>query len=143
MDIRGGHSSTSPDGKWTVSVLDGVESGIQTVTMEVFQGDEPTSRADKAPVMVFTSPLPGFDARASATKNFWSPDGKECHLQLAAYHGEASLIVVPSESRVEFDPLTSFGYIQPVDPTPLFLMFGVLLLAYIFGMRRLQIKGQQ
>ena len=138
----GGHSTTSPDGKWTISVSDGLKSDVETVTLNVFQGRGPIRLADK-PVLVFTSPLPGFDARASDTTDSWSQDGKECHLKLASYHGEASLIVVPSEARVEFDPLSSFGYNRPIDPIPWFLMFGVLLLAYILGMRRLNAKKLQ
>lgn len=127
--VRGGHSTSSPDGLWTVSVTDGFESGIETVTLEVYRGKGPTSR-DKAPVLVFESPLPGFEARASATTSTWTMDSKECRFQLATYHGEASLVVVPSEGRVAFDPLSSFGYIRPIDPVPCFVLLGVLILAY-------------
>jgi hypothetical protein len=136
----GGHSTTSPDGRWTISVTDESEFAVETLKLEVFQAESHVSISGKPPVLTFKSPLPGFDARASTTNDTWSSDGRECHLQLATYHGEASLIVVPSEFRVEFDPLSSFGYIRPIDPVPWFLMFGVLLLAYILGMHRLKAR---
>ncbi len=129
-DYHGGHTTKSPDGKWTVSVWDGGEADAETLTLMVYEGEAPIAFKDKAPVLFFETVLPGFYARGSATKNTWSPDGRECHFQLDAYRGQASMVVIPSENRVEFDPLTAYGYQRSISPVPWFCLFGALLLLH-------------
>jgi hypothetical protein len=132
MEKGGGHSETSPDGKWTVSVYDGLGADVEMVILEVFKGADIQYR--QVPVLVYTSPLPGFYARSDKTTATWSEDGKECHFKLSGYCGEPSLIVVPSEGRVTFDPLACFGYRKAIDPEIWVLLFGGLALAYILGL---------
>lgn len=127
-DYHGGHTTRSPDGKWTVSVWDGGESDAETLTVMVYEGEEPIALDGKPPKLSFETILPGFYARSSATKNTWTPDGRECHFQLDAYGGQASMVVIPSENRVEFDPLTAYGYQRAISPEPWFLLFAVLLI---------------
>ncbi|MES2594133.1 MAG: hypothetical protein V4662_02300 [Verrucomicrobiota bacterium] len=129
-DYHGGHTTKSPDGKWTVSVWDGGVADAETLTLMVYEGEEPTALTDKAPALFFETVLPGFYARGSATKNTWSPDGRECHFQLDAYGGQASMVVIPSENRVEFDPLTAYGYQRTISPVPWFVLLGALLLLH-------------
>jgi hypothetical protein len=119
--MSGGHTTTSPDGAWTVSVKDGAtSSGENGFTILLYRGSHPVSPADKAPALIFESPLPTFDARSSGTTAEWTKDGSECRMKLATDQGDATLVVFPNQNRVVFsayDPLqasNSSGYLPGV-----------------------------
>ncbi len=136
--VAGRHTTQSPDNAWTVSVTDGsISSGEHGVTMDLYRGEQPISRSDKAPVLTFEAPLETFDARASSTTAQWSEDGKECRWMLETTRGEAILVVSPTENRVFYDH-QFIGRVQYVnDPLPCILVFVLLFLGIgIWGYKR-------
>jgi hypothetical protein len=128
----GGHSTTSPDGKWTIEIFDGTENEMEILKLEIHRGNKQDSSFEDQPLGSFKTLLPGFDARASATKESWSENGKVCNLQLATFSEIAFLVVTPSESRVEYDPLLALGVTRLIDPLPWFFFAVVFLLLYRF-----------
>lgn len=100
----GGHTTTSPDKAWTVTVMDGdLSAGGEGLRMKVFKGEESFSSQAQKPTMTFEAPLPLFDARASETKAEWINDGKDCVFTLATYDGQSRLVISPSENQIRFD----------------------------------------
>lgn len=100
----GGHTTTSPDKAWTVTVLDGdLSSGGEGLRMELFKGEESVSWQTQKPTMTFEAPLPSFDARASETTAEWINDGKDCVFTLATHDGQSRLMISPSENQIRFD----------------------------------------
>ena len=127
--MAGGHSTKSPDGVWTVCVLDGpISSGAEGVRMMLYRGEPPISPADKEPALTFEAPLQSFDARASSTTDGWTKDGSECRLKLATDRGEAFLVVAPAQSRVLFYTHLPPEIIHSINPLPWILLFITLIL---------------
>ena len=121
--MAGGHFTKSPDGVWTVSVMDGpISSGAWGVSMMLYRGEAPISLTDKEPALIFEAPLQSFDARASSTSDEWTKDGSECRLKLATDRGEALLVVVPGQSRVLFGTDLPPEIIYASNPLPWILL---------------------
>jgi hypothetical protein len=127
--MAGGHTTESPDGAWTVSIMDGpISSGAEGVRMMLYRGERPISPSDQVPALTFEAPLRNFDARASSTTGEWSKDGSECRFKLATDRGEALLVVAPAESRIVFDSQPPPEAVQSSNILPWILLVMTLIL---------------
>jgi hypothetical protein len=95
--------------------------------MKLFVGEPPSTVPDQNPVLVFETPLQGFDARTSGTTAAWSQDSRECTFTLAAHHGEATLVVTPSQNRVVFESHLPI-FVRKSDPLPWILLVVTVML---------------
>jgi hypothetical protein len=134
--IRGGHSETSPDGAWSLSIVDGpISTGELGVTLRLYRGKEPNTLGDKAPDLVFETPLKHFDARHPETDMQWDTSSRSWSVTLAAPTMDgAHLKVIPESSAIIHYPSI---LPSPSRATPLFgwtswILSGLLALSLLW-----------